>query len=171
MTGGSPVAAPALAPLVAAAGFRLAAPAEALNGRCSTVGLPRAGSAAPLPAAAGPPGSRTSALRPHFGAKVCGDAQGVSGHALASRRGLTVGSHGPAVRGPSRALGAPPAWALAWLPFSRTPVMPWASQLGAGRDSEASDAARQTDAVDQFVARGANGYKAEGFSRQIVFSP
>ena len=28
---------------------------------------------------------------------------------------------------------------------------------------------RQTDAVDQFVAREANGYKAEGFSRQRVF--
>ena len=27
---------------------------------------------------------------------------------------------------------------------------------------------RQTDAVDQFVAREANGYKAEGFSRQRV---
>ena len=26
----------------------------------------------------------------------------------------------------------------------------------------------QTDAVDQFVAREANGYKAEGFSRQRV---
>ena len=28
---------------------------------------------------------------------------------------------------------------------------------------------RQTDAVDQFVAREANGYKADGFSRQRVF--
>ena len=27
----------------------------------------------------------------------------------------------------------------------------------------------QTDAVDQFVAREANGYKAEGFSRQRVY--
>ena len=29
---------------------------------------------------------------------------------------------------------------------------------------------RQTDAVDQFVAREANGYKAEGFSRQSFMS-
>ena len=28
---------------------------------------------------------------------------------------------------------------------------------------------RQTDAVDQFVAQEANGYEAEGFSRQRVF--
>ena len=28
---------------------------------------------------------------------------------------------------------------------------------------------KQTHAVDQSVARGANGYKAEGFSRQRVF--
>ena len=58
------------------------------------------------------PGRRVharGALRPHFGAQVGGDAQGVSSHALASRRGLTVGPHGPAVQGPSRALGAPPA--------------------------------------------------------------
>ena len=29
---------------------------------------------------------------------------------------------------------------------------------------------RQNDAVDQFVAREANGYRAEGFSRQRVSS-
>ena len=56
------------------------------------------------------PGRRVharGALRPHVGARVGGDA-------LASRRGLAR---------PGRALGAPPACALAWLPFSRTPVM------------------------------------------------
>ena len=38
----------------------------------------------------------------------------------------------------------------------------------AGRDSDRRVQPRQTDAVDQFVAREANGYKAEGFSRQRV---
>ena len=45
----------------------------------------------------------------------------------------------------------------------------WAFRLWAGRDSERRVQHRQTDAVDQFVTREADGYKAEGFSRQIVF--
>ena len=36
----------------------------------------------------------------------------------------------------------------------------------AGRDSDCRVQPRQTDVVDQLVAREANGYKAEGFSRQ-----
>ena len=42
----------------------------------------------------------------------------------------------------------------------------WAFRLGEGRDSERGVQPRQTDAVDQSVPREANGYKAEGFSRQ-----
>ena len=41
----------------------------------------------------------------------------------------------------------------------------WAFRLRAGRDSDCRVQPRQTDAVDQFVAREANGYKAEGFTR------
>ena len=37
----------------------------------------------------------------------------------------------------------------------------WAFRLGTGRDSDCRVQPRQTDAVDQFVAREANGYKAE----------
>ena len=40
--------------------------------------------------------------------------------------------------------------------------------MRAGRDSERRVQPRQTDSVDQFVAREARGYKAEGFSRQRV---
>ena len=45
----------------------------------------------------------------------------------------------------------------------------WAFRLGTGWASDCRVQPRQTDAVDQFVAREANGYKAEGFSRQRVF--
>ena len=40
----------------------------------------------------------------------------------------------------------------------------WAFRLGTGRDSDCRVQPRQTDAVYQFVAREANGCKAEGFS-------
>ena len=135
-----PAAAPAPGPLVAPAGYRLAAPAEVLTGaalvgqavlyRWPTEGWHR-----------GPPhpGGRVharGALRTHVGARVGGDA-------LASRWGLAR---------PGRALVAPPACALAWLPFSRTPVMARYG-LWAGRDSEHRVLPRQTDAVDQFRRR------------------
>ena len=38
-----------------------------------------------------------------------------------------------------------------------------------GRSGHCRVQPRQADAVDQFVAREANGYKADGFSRQRVF--
>ena len=41
----------------------------------------------------------------------------------------------------------------------------WAFRLGTGWASDCRVQPRQTDAVDQFVAREANGYKADGFSR------
>ena len=44
----------------------------------------------------------------------------------------------------------------------------WAFRLGIGWDSDCRVQPRQTDAVDQYVAREANGYKAEGISRQRV---
>ena len=53
---------------------------------------------------------------------------------------------GVAGRAPGRAAG--PASAL------------WTFRLRAGRDSERRVQPRQTDAVDQFVSREANGYKA-----------
>ena len=58
----------------------------------------------------GPPGSRTRCATAHVGARVGRDALA----SQPSRWGLAR---------PGRALGAPPACALAWLPFSRTPVM------------------------------------------------
>ena len=117
-----PVSAPAPAMLVAPAGFRLAAPAEVLTGAAligqATVGRPRVG-----PRHRGPPhpGRRVharGALQPHVGARVGGDA-------LASRPGLAR---------PGRALGAPltAACALAWLPFSRTPIMGLPAREGPG---------------------------------------
>ena len=45
----------------------------------------------------------------------------------------------------------------------------WAFRLGLGWASDCRVQPGQTDAVDPFVAREANGYKAEGFSRQRVF--
>ena len=45
----------------------------------------------------------------------------------------------------------------------------WAFRLRTGWASDCRVQPRQTDAVDQFVAREANGYKAEGFSRQRVY--
>ena len=53
-------------------------------------------------------------------------------------------------------------------------VMGLSARGGPGRDSVAERRVQlrvrlgQTDAVDQFVAREADGYKAEGFSRQRV---
>ena len=41
----------------------------------------------------------------------------------------------------------------------------WAFRRGKGWASDCRVQPRQSDAVDQFVAREANGYKAEGFSR------
>ena len=64
-------------------------------------------------------GALRGALRPHVGARAGRDA-------LASRRGLAR---------PGRALGAPPACAFAWLPFSRTPVTGLPARDGPGLGS------------------------------------
>ena len=61
-------------------------------------------------------------------------------------------------------LGAPPAYVLAWLPFSWTLVMGHPARGGPGLNSVGCSPDKPGDAVDQFVAREANGYKAQGFS-------
>ena len=132
---------------MAPAGFRLAALAEGLTGaalvgravlyRWPAEGWVR-GTVVRRTRAAG----FTHVVRngQHVGARV-------GRVALASRRGLER---------PGRALGAPPACALAWLPFSRTPVMGLPARGGPGLGASG---AAQTN----------HGYKAEGFSRRGVF--
>ena len=124
---------------------------------------PRAGGALPLtgrglrPRHRGPPHTRRharGALRQHVGARVDGEA-------LASRRGLAR---------PGRALGTPPACALAWLPFSRTHVMGLPARGAGTRKPTGSPSVqpRQTDAVDQFVAREGDCCKAKSFSQRVL---
>ena len=80
--------------------------------------------------------------------------------------GRSAGAGGSGEASEARLLPGPSNASDAW---PRPGPALWAFRLGTDRDSDCRMQPRQTDAVDQFVTREANGCNAEGFSRQRDF--